>query len=158
MKIAILKNATGAVTVVHFANETDAKALSKYRDAIFPGMEIVGECDPSTLPSWRFLDCWRHNGKTVIVDMALAREQRLTEIRSERMSRFVALDAEWMRATGQKRAAEADAIEARRQLLRDIPQMLIGQKALDGVVCKALLSDCRTVEELETLVPTWPEP
>ena len=157
MKTALLKNATGMVTVVHFAHEMDARALSHYRDAVFPGTEIIGECDPSALPSPHFRNCWRHDGNAVIVDMVLAREQHLIELRRERDAILLTTDALWLRAFERKDDLARVALEAKRQLLRDIPQMLLGEKPLDGAVCKALLSDCRTADDLESLVPAWPE-
>jgi nitroimidazol reductase NimA-like FMN-containing flavoprotein (pyridoxamine 5'-phosphate oxidase superfamily) len=42
-------------------------------------------------------------------------------LRHERGARFLELDAQWMRATGQGRQAEVAAIEKKRQALRDAP-------------------------------------
>ena len=75
--------------------------------------------------------------------MTIARAQRLTEIRAEREKWFAALDAEWMKATGQKNTARADAIEAVRQQLRDVPQTV----DLEGIA---------TPEALEAFQPEWP--
>lgn len=70
-----------------------------------------------------FMGAWRHlGGGNIAIDMPKARALKLTRIRAERDGRFPPLDAEWMKATGQKKSMEADAIEARRQHLRELPQ------------------------------------
>ena len=48
-----------------------------------------------------------------------------------------------MKATGQKNAARADAVESVRQQLRDVPQTV----DLEGIA---------TPEELEAFQPEWP--
>lgn len=114
------------------------------------GAERLADCTPEDLPrSRRFRNCWRSDGTgSVHVDMPLARGQRMNEIRAERGGRFAALDAEWMKATGQNNAARADAVETVRQQLRDIPNGLIADGTLEGIA---------TPEELEAFDPEWPE-
>lgn len=104
--------------------------------------ELVRLPPGTKLPTHRFRGSWRWSGSSVQVDMPLARVQRMAEIRAERDSRFPTLDAEWMRATGQKKTAEADAIEVKRQTLRDIP-------------AKVNLSTLSTPEDLEAYEPQW---
>ena len=73
----------------------------------------------------RWRSCLRADKSGKIgVDMPPARAQRLEEIRVERNRRLVELDGPWMRATGQGKTTEGDAIEAKRQQLRDIPNDL----------------------------------
>jgi hypothetical protein len=143
MKHAMLRQPDGTVTEVHFAFDHDMQAVEAYRDKVFPGSEILGDVPP---PSYRFRDCWRVSSGAVSVDMPLARQQRLAEIRAERNEKFARLDAEWMRATGQKRTAEADAIEAKRQTLRDIP-----------ATAQTALESCKSTDDLESYQPEWPE-
>ena len=146
MTITIIAQADGSIVTVSFLHaQTDAQVES-YAALWFPQSTVLGEIDPAKLPPYRFRDCWRQSGQAIQVDMALARAQRLVEIRAARNVRFAALDAEWMRALGQKRTAEADAIEAKRQVLRDIPQ-----------TCAPLLDACGSVDELIAFEPNWPE-
>ncbi len=102
------------------------------------------DCLASSLPGRRFRNCWRDDGSgRAAVDMPLAREQRLGEIRKERNARFPELDREWMKATGQGDKVLATAIEAARQTLRDIPQSI----DLDAIA---------TAEKLAAFEPKWP--
>lgn len=157
MKNALIEHADSSIIAVSFAHDqTDAQVIANAA-LHFPGSTVIGESDPATLPSWRFRDCWRCSGKTVTVDMALAGAQRLTEIRLERDTILFATDSLWLRANERRDDLARAALESKRQVLRDVPQMLLGKMPLDGVVCKALLSDCRTTDELESLVPAWPE-
>ncbi|MCH8844681.1 MAG: hypothetical protein IID61_17095 [SAR324 cluster bacterium] len=99
----------------------------------------------------RWYECLRadKNGK-ISVDMPLARAQRLEEIRVERNRRLAALDGPWMRATGQGKTAEAAAIEAKRQHLRDIPNELAVERI-------ATWNAITAPDELAAYEPDWPE-
>lgn len=101
---------------------------------------------PDGGPSGRFRWCWRYRNGQVVVDMALARQQRLKELREERDGRFPEADKAWMRAVGQKRPADADQWEQYRQALRDLPAT--AQTDLDRLL---------TPSALETYQPDWPE-
>ena len=77
------------------------------------------------LPKSReFRDAWEHDGTTVIHNMARAKQIHLTHLRQARTDALYALDTDWMKAIGQKDQAAADAIEAKRQALRDSPDTL----------------------------------
>ena len=142
----MLRQLDGSIVTVACGKGNALEILQRVQRESFPGATNLGFHDPATFPSHRFRDCWRLDGQAIKVDMALARAQRLAEIRAARNVRFAALDAEWMRAIGQKRTAEADAIEAKRQVLRDVPQ-----------ACAPLLDACATADELIVLEPNWPE-
>ena len=76
----------------------------------------------STIPTDRtFRDAWKADTGAVVVDMPKARALHLDRIRVARQPLLVKLDADWMKALGQKKTGEADAIEAQRQTLRDLP-------------------------------------
>ena len=68
-----------------------------------------------------FRDAWRDNGKSIEPHLPTAKKLKADMIRKERRAALRDLDAEWMRATGQGKKAEADAIEAERQKWRDAP-------------------------------------
>ena len=90
-----------------------------------------------------FPGAWRHlGGGNIGIDMPAARAVKLDRIREERNGRFPSLDAEWMKATGQKNQAQADLIEAKRQHLRELPQTV----GLDAI---------ETPEALAAFEPDW---
>ena len=99
----------------------------------------------------RWYECLRadKNGK-ISVDMPLARAQRLEEIRVERNRRLAELDGPWMRATGQGKTTEGDAIEAKRQQLRDIPNDLEAGKI-------ETWNAITTPDDLAAYEPHWAE-
>ena len=77
--------------------------------------------------------------------MSLATAERIAALRSERDARLKALDGPWMRAIGQGNTAEATAIEAKRQQLRDIP-----------AVISADISAIASPDQLLSYSPSWP--
>ena len=143
-QVSILQNPNGSLIVVHFAPGKE-RDIERVRRESFPTAMIVGLIDGESLPSWKFRDCWRLNGPAVAIDMPLAREQRIAEIRVERNTRLAELDGPWMRAMGQRLLAEADTIEAKRQQLRDMPTTIA-----------PALAACLTADALEALTPNWP--
>jgi hypothetical protein len=84
-----------------------------------------------------YRDAWTDNG-TITHDMPIARGIHRERVRRRRREAFEQLDAEWMRAIGQNRRAEADAIEAQRQLWRDAP-------------ANPLIDTAQTVEDLKAV-------
>ena len=68
-----------------------------------------------------FRDAWRDTGKSIEPHLPTAKKLKADMIRKERKVTLRDLDAKWMRATGQKDTAAADAIEAERQKWRDAP-------------------------------------
>jgi hypothetical protein len=104
------------------------------------GAEWV-ETSTGALPKYRdFRAAWKCNGGKVTEDIVACREIHMGRIRAERNKQLDALDKSYTRATGQKKQAEADAIEAKRQALRDLPQTFD-------------LSEYKTTDELRA---AWP--
>jgi len=68
-----------------------------------------------------FRGAWRDTGSSVEPDLVVARVLKADMIRKERKAALEELDGQWMRATGQGKKVEADAIEAERQKWRDAP-------------------------------------
>ena len=155
--IGILAQVDGCIVTVACGKGDALAILQRTQRESFPDSAVLGFHDPDDFPSYRFRDCWRWVSGALAVDMTLAREQRLSEIRADRAWRFGPLDAQWMRALGQGKAAEAAAVEAKRQTLRVIPQMMLGVIPLDGVTLTRTLADCKTPDDIATLEPTWPE-
>ena len=98
----------------------------------FPGADTNGDPQPKAL-TWRVIgeaevptdrdyrDACEDTGGRIVHNMAKARECCRRMLRHERASKMVELDGQWMRATGQGKKAEADAVEAERQKWRDAP-------------------------------------
>lgn len=83
-------------------------------------------------------------GTAIEHDMAKAREVHLAILRAKRTTELIALDTDWMRATGQVKPTEVDAIEAQRQALRDMPVDLAPQ-----------IEAAQTIDELKAIkLPT----
>lgn len=123
------------------ATEQEVWAFIRAKDVPKDAVSVCAH-DASELPQDRtFRNAWTHDGEQVCVDMPKARQIHLENIRRARAPELDRLDKEWMKAMGQKRMADADAFEAMRQSLRDIPQVLDVNMA-------------QTPEDLKAL---WPE-
>lgn len=92
-----------------------------------------------------FRDTWRWNGVAVVVDMPLAREEKMAHIRRKRDSKFTAVDADRAKAQDTAPGAVDPSVAARAQALRDVPQ--VAEAAMN------LISDS---EELFDYEPKWP--
>ena len=144
--VAVLEHPDKTIVIVHLPPGQSFDAERVRRES-FPLAIVIGIIDGETLPPWRFRNCWRRDGKTLCVDMPLARAQRIAEIRVERNTRLAELDGPWMRAMGQRLLAEADTIEAKRQALRDMPTTIA-----------PALAACLTADALASFMPNWPAP
>jgi hypothetical protein len=103
------------------------------------GWRIVDESD---VPQDRlFRMAWFDEGAGKIAhDMVKVRDTHLERLRAERNDQLDALDRDWMRATGKGDKAEAEAIEAKRQALRDMP-----------VTVAPALEAAQTVEDVKAI-------
>lgn len=101
-------------------------------------------CSRAELPSKHFRNCWRSGTSgEVVVDMVLARVQRMAEIRAERDRRLAESDKEWLRILDVSTSEQQNLFKAYRQALRDMPQ---------GIDL-GLVDD---PEALEVFQPAWP--
>jgi len=87
-----------------------------------------------------YRNAWRHGPDGFWHDMDHAQRIHVERVRQARQPVLDQLDREWHRATGQGRQQDADAIEAQRQRLRDLPSTMD-------------LKHAHTIEELQAL---WP--
>jgi len=83
---------------------------------------IVGEEEDISFDR-DFRGSYRDNGTAITPNMAAARVIHLDALRAERTGLLVIKDGEWMREFGQGNTAAAEAIEAERQNLRDLPDV-----------------------------------
>ena len=88
-----------------------------------------------------FRDAWRDAGDRLDVHMPKARAIHLERVRVARAVKLDELDRDWMKATGQGKKAEADAVEAKRQRLRDLPSSLLVEAAETPEDLKTLWDD-----------------
>ena len=113
-------------------------------DPRYAGAVRIDDCKITDLPHRKFRKCWRDDGSgKVHVDIPLAREQRMAEIRAERNTLLDASDKEKARIDDVGTAEQKTAISAYRQALRDLPAV-INLDAID------------TPEALDVFEPTWP--
>lgn len=95
------------------------------------------------LPTDRsFRNAWVRGGGGMAVDMAKARVIHTDRLRTQRVPVLEELDRQWMRATGQNKVRDAEAIEAKRQALRDIPEKY-----------KSRIDGAKTSEDLLAIKP-----
>jgi len=143
----------GSIWITHPADpNADINAIAAQVQAEIPDL-VTATRKPDQLvtelpQSRRFRSCWRADGTgQPVVDMPLARTQRLAEIRTERNTRLDASDGLMARANELGGGPEIAAWETYRQALRDLPNNLVFNSVLDGLT---------TTNELEAYEPTWP--
>lgn len=110
---------------------------------------------PQAPVSWRFVpddyldantddtfrDAWTDDGSNKPGhDMVKARDIHATRLRRQRVPLLESLDKEWMRETGRGRKAQADAVEAKRERLRDFAPV---QAAIDAAQTVDVLKGVR---------------
>ena len=87
-----------------------------------------------------FRNAWGHSDGQILVNMVKARDLWMDKIRQVRNAKLVQMDIETIKAIGAKDDELLAAIEAKKQVLRDLPQTISLDKA-------------ETPEELKA---TWP--
>lgn len=113
------------------------------------GATRLPNVDRAALPTSRyFRNCWRWDGNRVQTDLALAKAQRLAEIREERNRRLAASDGERARLEEIGTPQQRTALAQYRQRLRDIPLTV----EADFAVWLA------PADDLERYQPPWPAP
>lgn len=113
-------NAEGPRSAIH-----EAWVASVKKSVVPEGVECF-DITEKELPNRVFRNAWRHHVRDKIqVDPAKATEIHLHRIRKARERQLAKLDADWMKASGRGKKAEADAVEAKREFLRNLPQTLI---------------------------------
>lgn len=138
-KVYAYINATGSVSVVIPALGQDHEAVIK-KD--IPASTLVLETTADVLPDRYFRDAWSIDEGGLSVDLPKARQIHVDKLRVIRNERLRALDQEWTKAVGQKKNQEADQIEALRQKLRDMPQLL-----------QAQLDAAQSADAIKSIVP-----
>ncbi len=121
------------------AHECLARALDSIKD--YPRTRIK----KSDLPSDIFRNCWRETKKGVVeVDLSMAREQVMREVRTERDQRLAASDGVMMKLIETGSDKDKAAMTRYRQQLRDLPSVVQTEIQL------------LNIEALEVYAPEWP--
>ncbi len=82
-----------------------------------------------------FRNAWDHHpAKKLHVNTGKAKDIHLHRMRKARERELVKLDAEWMKATGRGKKADADAIEAKREELRNLPNKFTNMITARGAI------------------------
>lgn len=117
-------------------DDSDAALLARCM-ARLPADAINAQIvDDSAIPADRtFRNAWAAD---LSVDMTKARAIQMERIRAARNAKLAALDPLWMRATGRGDTVTAAAVEAEREVLRNIPQTFDLTRAADADALKEL--------------------
>lgn len=104
--------------------EPEDTYLTRLQGHVLPPNAVnVQRIEADEVPTNRaFRNAWsQETSGALITDMDKSREIHMNKIRDARVGRLAELDIEWGKLKGQKKDPEADAIEAERQVLRDLP-------------------------------------
>lgn len=133
---------TGGIAVMQFVTESGGVKREATPAAITKELERAGRAGDGSwregfpIASWRvvapdqlpqdrrYRTAWRDEGDKLGLDLPKARELRLEALRAERGAALPELDVQWMKAQGQGRLKEASELEAKRQRLRDMPELI----------------------------------
>lgn len=111
----------------HWTREPTDPNVFHEIEKTFHGRKATGyrRITDDELPDRAYREAWRDEGGKLTHYMPKARELHLARVRHVRARRLAELDGDWMRESGPNgRKPEADAIEAKRQTLRDLPVTL----------------------------------
>jgi len=130
------------------AGEDELEAVQRYMSGDPTLNNYIGVMDmPDTfLRNRHFRMTWRHSSGIIGVDLPLAREIRLREIRIERDERLVESDKEKNRLDDLGTPEQIAAHKVYRQQLRDLP-----------VQAEADLAAITTAAGLDQYQPAWPK-
>jgi hypothetical protein len=126
MKKIIYANLDGSVSIVGPAPISDLRKMERFKDMTQAEYEahVWERSVPSNAinPQWTdenkipkdryFRNAWKQSGKTVIVDMAKAKEVHMEKIRKARNAKLAKLDIETMKGND---------VQKEKQALRDLP-------------------------------------
>ena len=97
------------------------------------------------LPTHRvYRDAWHDIGTRIDHDISKVRNITIERCRRDRNQKLDALDKEWMKATGQGKKSVADAVEAQRQVLRDLPATITAETVAmttDDIIAHCILKN-----------------
>jgi len=120
-------------------------AITQAKDPSMAGYQQVGTIHRDNLPGRKFRNCWQFIAGTVAVDVILARQQVVSEVRRERNQKLTVSDGEMLRRIERGTAEQQAAYRQYRQRLRDVPAVVTAELEL-----------LATARQLEDYRPVWP--
>ena len=128
--------------------ETEDQFVSRIAAKDVPPGKSFFIVDAASIPSRRFRNSWESQANTVTVMMSPARQQRINEVRAERLSLLAEADTELARLqdTGGSTAA-INNVRQYRQALRNLPQTIQADPAWIAIT---------NAIQLEAYVIPWP--
>lgn len=147
--VAILIPAPDYVQAEIKKGKPESVVLNELADKDSGGRRVVGIVDVARLPASRkFRNCWKPDAASgAVVDLILARAQRLAEIRADRDVMLTASDRDKARLDDVGTPADRARLATYRQALRDAPAKVQTDLAAIG-----------SAQGLEQYVPAWPNP
>lgn len=133
MKLSAIKKLDGKIWICH----GDASKVMEEGDVL---IELPEDCE---LPNQKYRECWAEKDGEIIVDLAMAKAQKLEEVRKARDEKLAESDKAWMIAMS--KGKPQDAINAQKQALRDLPD----QAEKD-------LKKLKKIETIDAYEPEWP--
>lgn len=141
MRTYAIDPATGRVSISSSDAPDGADEVAKWHANDQAQVTTIREIQESDVPvHYQYKESWRDDGANIVPDMTVAKVIKMDIIRAPRDAELDRLDKDYNRAVGRKQTVEADAIEAKREALRNVPQTFE-------------LSTATTLEELHAL---WP--
>lgn len=144
-KIYAVENlSTGKISLLHAAGNAEEMVAAIYGESA----ELIGELPKDEsgayiMPNKKFRDEWRRQDSSISVDLSLAKEKRLEEIRQERDKLLLASDAMWTEA--HSKGLDLTSLSTYKDALRDMPASV-----------ESDLAAISSVEDLEAYQATFP--
>lgn len=143
-RFAISMNDDSVAIMQMVGDSTPEAEIARWPEKERAKVISITPIDEADIPADRaFRNAWRISGDRIDHDMERARGIHMDRVRRSRNARLLAMDTETTVALGKSDAAAVADAEARKQRLRDIPQML--QPQIDAA---------ETVDDLKAI---WPE-
>ncbi len=152
----VWKMADGSIVVTTpcadlLPNESESAYLDrialKLREDVpdFASAIRLDNIDHEALPERAFRNCWRATGRAVAIDLPLAKEQVIAELRAERNRLLAESDADKARLDDIGTDEDKAALATYRQALRDLP-----------AEASKLIDSAASVAELKIIQPEFP--
>lgn len=137
--VIMYSNPDGSVSIVYPTGEVPLEIILA-KDVPNNASNVTKSLKINVPQDRYFRNAWKQNLDKIEVDMEKAKVVHMGNIRKVRDQELSRLDVEWTKKAAQKKNQESDDIEAKRQVLRDLPQTFD-------------LSVAKTPDELKAL---WP--
>lgn len=137
--------ADGSVSILQTVPQADGKeptpqeCIAKWHESARANVVSIAPLDPAVIPADRtFRDAWKLDKGGIVHDLGKAKEIQRARIRAARDPLFADLDTQQLRALAAGDGKAVQAIEAKKQALRDAPADPAIEKAGSVEELKAL--------------------